>query len=50
VDLLVIGTVRRTHLLGLLIGSTAERALSAVECSVLALKPDGFVSPVTLDR
>ena len=49
VDLLVIGTVARTGIPGLLIGSTAERVLSEVGCSVLALKPVGFVSPVTLD-
>jgi len=49
VDLLVIGTIGRTGIPGLLIGNTAERVLSEVECSVLALKPRGFVSPVTLD-
>jgi nucleotide-binding universal stress UspA family protein len=49
VDLLVIGTVGRTGVPGLLIGSTAEQVLNEVTCSVLALKPRGFVSPVTLD-
>ena len=46
VDLLVMGTVVRTGVAGFLIGNTAERALSKVDCSVLALKPEGFVSPV----
>ena len=49
VDLLVIGTVGRTGIPGLLIGSMAERVLGEVSCSVLALKPSGFVSPVTLE-
>jgi nucleotide-binding universal stress UspA family protein len=48
-SLLVMGTVGRTGLPGLLIGNTAERVLNEVTCSVLALKPKGFVSPVTLE-
>jgi nucleotide-binding universal stress UspA family protein len=32
-----------------LIGNTAEEVLGAVDCSVLTVKPQGFVSPVTLD-
>jgi nucleotide-binding universal stress UspA family protein len=49
VDLIVMGTVARTGIGGLLIGNTAESTLQRVDCSVLAVKPDGFVSPVTLD-
>lgn len=49
VDLLVMGTVGRTGIPGLFIGNTAEGVLSEVTCSVLALKPPGFVSPVALD-
>jgi nucleotide-binding universal stress UspA family protein len=30
---------------GLIIGNTAEKALNQLQCSVLALKPPGFVSP-----
>jgi universal stress protein E len=45
-DLLVMGTVSRTGIAGLLVGSTAERMLDQVDCSILALKPDGFLSPV----
>jgi hypothetical protein len=40
------GTIGRSGVPGLLIGNTAERMLSAVDCSILALKPEGFVSPV----
>ncbi|ODS35945.1 hypothetical protein BEH94_02575 [Candidatus Altiarchaeales archaeon WOR_SM1_SCG] len=48
IELIVIGTVSRTGIDGLLIGNTAERVLQQVDCSVLAIKPDGFVSPVKL--
>lgn len=41
-DLLVMGTVARSGLEGLLIGNTAERILSNVECSILAMKPKPF--------
>lgn len=37
----------RTGVPGLFIGNTAESVLHQVDCSVLALKPPGFVSPVT---
>ena len=47
-DLVVMGTVARTGVAGFIIGNTAETILNDVECSILALKPDGFVSPVTL--
>lgn len=49
VDLIVMGTVVRTGIPGLLIGNTAETVFHQVECSVLAIKPETFVSPVTLD-
>lgn len=47
-DLLVMGTVARTGIPGLLVGNTAERLLPQVECSVLAVKPEGFETPVKL--
>jgi universal stress protein E len=46
IDLLVMGTVCRTGIPGFIIGNTAERVLDCVDCSVLTVKPDGFVSPV----
>ncbi len=49
VDLIVMGTVARTGLSGFIMGNTAESILNAVTCSVLAVKPDGFESPVTLN-
>ena len=48
-DLLVMGTIARTGIPGLLVGNTAERLLPDVSCSVLAVKPEGFESPVRLD-
>ena len=47
-DLVVMGTVARTGIGGLLMGNTAEMILSQIDCSVLAAKPEGFVTPVTL--
>ncbi len=49
VDLVVMGTVARSGVAGRLIGNTAERVLAKLPCSVLAVKPDGFVSPVKLN-
>ncbi|MEO1492042.1 MAG: universal stress protein [Pseudomonadota bacterium] len=45
-DLVVLGTVGRTGIPGLLIGNTAEEVLGSVHCSVIAVKPEGFESPV----
>jgi universal stress protein E len=33
---------------GVMIGNTAERLLPEISCSLLAVKPKGFVSPVRL--
>ena len=49
IDLLVMGSVCRTGIAGFLIGNTAEEVLNQVDCSVLTLKPEGFVTPVTLE-
>ena len=45
-DLVVMGTVGRTGIAGLFIGNTAEKILRNLNCSVLAIKPTGFKSPV----
>lgn len=42
----MLGTLSRTGLSGMFIGNTAERVLGVVESSVLAAKPDNFVSPI----
>jgi nucleotide-binding universal stress UspA family protein len=48
-DLLVMGTVGRTGIPGFFIGNTADSVLRQVDCSVLAIKPEGFVTPVKVD-
>jgi len=48
-DLVVMGTVARTGLAGFFMGNTAETILNQIDCAVLAVKPPGFVTPVTLE-
>ncbi len=48
-DLVVMGTVARTGIPGFIMGNTAETVLNQLDCSVLAIKPPGFVTPVTLE-
>lgn len=48
IDLLVMGTMARSGIPGFLIGNTAEKILNSLPCSVLAVKPDGFISPVKM--
>ena len=48
-DLIVMGTVARTGVPGFLMGNTAETILNHIDCAVLAIKPHGFVTPVTLE-
>lgn len=47
-DLVVMGTVARTGISGFFMGNTAETILNQLNCSVLAVKPIGFKTPVTL--
>lgn len=46
-DLLVMGTVARTGVPGFFIGNTAEDILSGIDCSVVAVKPPGYTSPLS---
>lgn len=46
VDLLSMGTVARSGLQGLITGNTAENVLPWIDCSLVAVKPPGFISPV----
>ncbi|QPJ62045.1 MAG: universal stress protein [Candidatus Nitronauta litoralis] len=50
IDLLVMGTVGRSGIPGLIIGNTAETILNKINCSLLTIKPDGFISPITLEN
>jgi len=45
-DVVVMGTVARTGLSGVFIGNTAENIVNSLKGSVLAIKPEGFVSPL----
>jgi nucleotide-binding universal stress UspA family protein len=45
-EVVVMGTVCRTGVSGMIIGNTAETLLDQIDCSIVALKPEGFVSPV----
>lgn len=45
-ELVILGTIGRTGLSATLIGNTAEHVLDRLNCDVLALKPDGYVSPL----
>lgn len=42
IELLVMGTLARTGLSGVITGNTAETLLPWVRCSLIALKPEGF--------
>ena len=49
INLIVMGTISQTGIPGFFIGNTAEYVLTQVNCSVLTLKPAGFVTPITMD-
>ena len=49
IDIIVMGTVRRSGIAGFFIGRTAELVLRQVECAVLTVKPAGFVTPIALE-
>lgn len=46
IDVLVMGTLARTGISGFIIGNTAENIVQRLPCSLMALKPKGFISPV----
>ncbi|TWU40067.1 Universal stress protein E [Novipirellula aureliae] len=48
VDFVVMGTVGRSGAAGRLIGNTAEEVLESIECSVMAVKPKTYISPMKL--
>ena len=45
-DLIVMRTIGRAGIPGFLIGNTAEDVMLRVSASILAVKPDGFISPL----
>ena len=49
INLLIMGTIARAGINGMLVGNTAEHVLPFLPCSILAIKPDGFKCPVSLE-
>ena len=45
VDIIVMGTLERQKV-GILVGNTAEDILNSIYCSILAVKPEGYTSPL----
>lgn len=45
-ELVILGTIGRTGISAALIGNTAEHVIDQLNCDVLALKPDGYISPL----
>ena len=48
IELIVMGTAGRVGLPGFFIGNTAEEVLRQVDCPVLTVKSEDFVTPVTI--
>ena len=48
--LVVLGTTGRTGLSAIFIGNTAEHIIDRLNCDLLALKPEGYVCPFSLDE
>jgi len=46
-DITVIGTVYKTGIVGFIMGNTAEETLPLLTSSLLAVKPEGFKSPIS---
>jgi len=49
IGVVMMGTVGRTGIPGFFMGNTADMILCRIDCSVLAIKPEGFVTPVVLE-
>ena len=49
-DLVVMGSVARGGIHGLVLGSTAQRVFDHISCSVVAVKPDDFMSLVEIEE
>jgi universal stress protein E len=45
-ELVILGTIGRTGFSAALIGNTAEHVIDSIRCDLLAIKPDGYVSPL----
>lgn len=48
-ELVVLGTIGRTGITAALLGNTAEHVIEQLDCDLLAIKPEGFRSPLDKD-
>lgn len=48
-DLVIVGTVARQGIAGIFIGNTAETTLELLDCDIITLKQENFVSPIGLE-
>ncbi|RUO36512.1 universal stress protein UspE [Aliidiomarina sanyensis] len=48
-ELVVLGTIGRTGITAALLGNTAEHVIEQLNCDLLAVKPEGFKSPLARD-
>jgi universal stress protein E len=48
-ELVILGTIGRTGISAALIGNTAEHVIDQLNCDVLALKPNGYISPLAAE-
>ncbi|MBV1839367.1 MULTISPECIES: universal stress protein UspE [Photobacterium] len=46
-ELVILGTTGRTGLSAVFIGNTAEHTIDSLNCDLLALKPEGYISPLS---
>lgn len=49
-ELVVMGTIGRTGFSAALIGNTAEHVIDQLNCDVLAIKPEDFECPITIEE
>ncbi|MGF1787198.1 universal stress protein UspE [Photobacterium swingsii] len=45
-EMVILGTTGRTGLSAIFIGNTAEHTIDSLNCDLLALKPEGYISPL----
>jgi nucleotide-binding universal stress UspA family protein len=50
ISLVVMGTVARSGIAGMVIGNTAEKVAGKLESSLLAVKPDDFICPIRIEH
>ncbi|BFT29335.1 universal stress protein [Alteromonas sp. D210916BOD_24] len=49
-DILVMGTVSRIGLVGFIMGGTAEETIHQLKCAVVGVKPQGFETPISVEK